>query len=85
MFLIGGKDMNEKELFNVFLDDATLTHPLSRRKFMAYAVEAWLNGHLMGEEEKDALRATGMNEEQIERLCYAFEWVDDMLYAVKWK
>ena len=77
--------MNENELFNAFVVDATLAHPLSRRKFMRYAVEARLNGNLFDEERKSTLRSSGMNEREIESLSYVFEWVDDMLYAIDWK
>lgn len=77
--------MNEKEMFNAFLQDATLSHPLSRRKFMRYAVEARLNGNLFDEEKKGTLRSSGMSEREIESLEYVFNWVDDMLYVVNWK
>lgn len=77
--------MNENELFNAFAADATLSHALSRRKFMRYAVEARLNGSLFDEERKGTLRSSGMNEREIENLFYVFEWVDDMLYAIDWK
>ena len=77
--------MNEDELFNAFVADGSISHPLSRRKFMRYAVEARLNGSFFDEERKRALLAAGMSESEVERLGYVFEWVDDMLYAIDWK
>lgn len=77
--------MNEDELFNAFVADGSFSHPLSRRKFMKYAVEARLNGSFFNEERKNALLTTGMSEKEVERLEYVFEWVDDMLYAIGWK
>ena len=77
--------MNENELFKAFASDAVISHPLSRRKFMRYAVEARLNGNLFDEDRKGSLRSSGMNEREIENLEYVFNWVDDMLYAIDWK
>lgn len=67
--------MNEKELLNLFLDTfPDSTHPKDRARFIAYAIECVRNGHYI---DIDAMSERGLDQERIDELEIAFEWIRD--------
>jgi hypothetical protein len=69
--------MNEKELLNLFLGTfPDSTHPKDRGRFISYAIECARNSHYI---DIKAMSEKGLDQERIEELEIAFEWIRDTM------